>query len=77
MLYAISRGAVEGYSEGQSPVIYICSTAEAVKEAGLRWVFTEGHADMDFTDFFDDLKAQRLEQDRLELNDSKILVRHG
>jgi hypothetical protein len=56
MLYAINRGAVEGYAEGQSPVIYICSTAEAVKEAGLRWVFTEGHADMDFTDFFDDLK---------------------
>lgn len=56
MLYAISRGAVQGYVEGQSPVIYVCSTAEAVNEAGLRWVFTEGHADMVFTDFFDDLR---------------------
>jgi hypothetical protein len=56
MLYAISRNAVEGYAEGQNPVIYLCSTAEVVKKAGLRWVFTEGHADMDFTDFFDDLK---------------------
>ena len=56
MLYAISRGAVQGYVEGQSPIIYICSTAEAVKGSGLRWVFTEGHADMEFTDFFDDLK---------------------
>ena len=56
MLYVINRGGVEGYTEGQSPVIYLCSTAEAVKEAGLRWVFTEGHADMGFTDFFDDLK---------------------
>ncbi len=37
-------------------MIYICSTAEAVEKAGLRWVFTEGHADMDFTDFFDDLE---------------------
>lgn len=56
MLYAISRNAVEGYADGQSPVIYLCSTAEAVVRSGLRWVFTEGHADMDYTDFFDDLK---------------------
>jgi ssDNA thymidine ADP-ribosyltransferase DarT-like protein len=56
MLFAIDRGVVEGYADGQRPVIYLCSTAEAVKKAGLRWVFTEGHADMRFTDFFDDLK---------------------
>ena len=56
MLYAIDRGAVEGYVDGQRPVIYLCSTAEAVRKARLRWVFTEGHADMRFTDFFDDLK---------------------
>ena len=56
MLYAISRGAVDGYAEGQRPVIYLCSTVEAVDNAGLNWVFTEGHADMGYTDFFDDLK---------------------
>jgi len=56
MLYAISRGRVEGYAEGQGPVIYLCSTVEAVAEAGLRWVFTEGHADMSYTDFFADLR---------------------
>lgn len=56
MLYAISRGGVEGYTEGQQPVIYLCSTAETVDEADRRWVFTEGHADMGYTDFFDDLR---------------------
>ena len=56
MLYVISRGGVEEYADGEPPVIYLCSTAEAVRKAGLRWVFTEGHADMDYTDFFDDLK---------------------
>jgi hypothetical protein len=56
MLYVISRGGVEGYADGEPPVIYLCSTAETVRKAGLRWVFTEGHADMDYTDFFDDLK---------------------
>lgn len=55
MLYAISGGFVEGYADGQQPVVYLCSTVEDVDEAGLPWVFTEGHADMDFTDFFDDL----------------------
>lgn len=56
MLFAIHRGAVEGYDDGQNPVIYLCSAAETVKQAGRRWVFTEGHADMGYTDFFDDLK---------------------
>lgn len=56
MLYAIDRGAVEGYAGGQRPVIYLRSSAEAVRNARLHWVFTEGHADMRFTDFFDDLK---------------------
>lgn len=56
MLFVISRGGVEGYDEGQQPVVYLQASAEAVKKAGLRWVFTEGHADMQFTDFFDDLK---------------------
>jgi len=56
MLFAISRGNVAGYTAGQQPVIYLCSSTEAVHAAGLGWVFTEGHADMEYTDFFDDFK---------------------
>jgi hypothetical protein len=56
MLFAINSGGVEGYKDGEKPVVYLRSTVEAVQIAGLRWVFTEGHADMNFTDFFDDLK---------------------
>jgi hypothetical protein len=56
MLHAIYRGGVQGYTDGQTPVIYLCSSTEAVDAANLRWVFTEGHADMGYTDFFDDLK---------------------
>jgi hypothetical protein len=56
MLYAISRGQVAGYTAGQRPVVYLCSSTGAVAQAGLEWVFTEGHADMDFTDFFDDFE---------------------
>lgn len=56
MLFAISRGNVEGYTAGQQPVIYLCSSTEAVHTAKLQWVFSEGHADMGYTDFFDDFK---------------------
>ena len=54
MLFAISRGNVEVYTAGQQPVIYLCSSTDAADAAKLRWVFTEGHADMGYTDFFDD-----------------------
>lgn len=56
MLFAIWRGNVAGYTEGQQPIIYLCSSTEAVHAADLAWVFTEGHADMSYTDFFDDFK---------------------
>lgn len=56
MLYAIFKNQVAGYTAGQQPVIYLCSSTEAVHAANCRWVFTEGHAVMDYTDFFDDFK---------------------
>ncbi len=55
MLFAISKGTVEGYTAGQTPVIYLVSKVEAVIAAGLSFVFTDGHAAMDLTDFYDDL----------------------
>jgi hypothetical protein len=56
MLFVINRGGVEGYTDGQEPIVYLRSTAENVQKAGLHYVFTEGHADMGFTDFFDNLE---------------------
>jgi hypothetical protein len=46
---------VEGYGGGQTPIVHLCSSTEAVAEAGLDFVFTEGQAAMSYTDFFDDL----------------------
>jgi len=56
MLCAIHSGAVAGYKGGQVSVIHLCSSTEAVEAEGLEWVFTEGQAAMDFTDFFDDFE---------------------
>lgn len=55
MLYAIKGGKVEGYTEGQSPLIYLVTTAQDIAEAGLPFTFTDGHAIMAFTEFYDSL----------------------
>ena len=54
MLFTIYKGNVDGYVGGQEPIIHLVSSTEAVDAKGLAWVFTEGHAVMDYTDFFDD-----------------------
>jgi hypothetical protein len=60
MLYAISRGYVPGYQDGQGPVVHLVSDVQAVESAGHRFVLADGHAAMAFTQFFDDLT--RLDQ---------------
>lgn len=56
MLYTINQGNVEGYNEGQRPVLHLVTSINNVLEAGLEFVFTDGHGIMAFTDFYDDLK---------------------
>jgi hypothetical protein len=57
MLYQLHTGWVQGYSEGQEPIIYLVSSAERVARSGARFVFTDGHAIKAFTKWFDDLGA--------------------
>lgn len=55
MLYSICKGHVAGYTEGQGPLIYLVADAQSVRAAGVGFVFTNGHAVMALSDFFDDL----------------------
>lgn len=55
MLYAIHKGNVQTYTEGQKPILHLVSSAEVVQEAGLAFTFTDGHAEMDISTFFTDL----------------------
>lgn len=55
MLLNLKTGRVAGYSEGQAPLVYLVSTAQAVAAAGCRYVFTDGHGLAGFTQWFDDL----------------------
>ncbi|MFP4204125.1 MAG: DUF4433 domain-containing protein [Opitutales bacterium] len=54
MLYAIRGGQVEGYS-GQKDILFLQSTAERVAGAGVEFAFTNGHAVIQYAEFFDRL----------------------
>ena len=55
MLYTINNNNVPGYDEGQGPIVHIVSSAQAIESNCNGWVFTDGHAIMDLTDFYSDL----------------------
>lgn len=65
MLYTIHRGNVAGSVEGQNPIVHLVADTEAAAAAGRRCVFTDGHAAMAFTRFFEDFRddAARREVD--------------
>ncbi|OED47317.1 hypothetical protein ACH42_03080 [Endozoicomonas sp. (ex Bugula neritina AB1)] len=81
MLYRLSKGGVEDYCEGQGCLIYIVAWVDDVVNAGLDFVFSDGHGIAAFTQWYDDLQC--LEQldwslitnkdwaDTLEDNDRK------
>lgn len=81
MLYTINRGNVTSYTQGQAAVIHLVSDVFEIDIRGLDFVFTDGHAIMTFTDFFDDLNylgaidwdimKDRYWQDTNEDNDRK------
>jgi ssDNA thymidine ADP-ribosyltransferase, DarT len=55
MLFTIHKGNVEQYKGGQTPILHLVSSSSAVRNAQLPFTFTEGHAEMGYSDFFSDL----------------------
>ncbi len=55
MLLNLKTGRVEGYDEGQEPIIYLTTTAQAIVADGCQFVFTDGHGLATFTEWYDDL----------------------
>lgn len=56
MLFTINKNNVPGYDEGQGPIVHIVSSAQAIESNCVGWVFTDGHAIMQVSEFFYDLK---------------------
>jgi hypothetical protein len=55
MLYSIDCGQVEGYPGGQGGVVHLVTSVERVVHEDLRFVFTDGHAEMAISRQFTDL----------------------
>lgn len=55
MLLQLKTGQVEGYDEGQEPLIYLVSSAQTVAASGTRFVFSDGHGIAAFTSWFHNL----------------------
>jgi hypothetical protein len=55
ILYAIHMGNVDGCTVGQADIVYLVTSAQQIESKGLKFVFTDGHGTMAFSDFFDDL----------------------
>lgn len=57
MLCAIHNGRVEDYTEGQSPILHLVSSTELVAQSNSAFVFTDGHAEIEISEFFADLES--------------------
>jgi hypothetical protein len=55
MLYAIYSGMIESYREGQDSVLHLVSKIGTVAENKLSFTFTNGHAEMMPTEFYESL----------------------
>lgn len=55
MMLKLKTGQVAGYDEGQEPLIFLVSTAQHIREQGVRFVFSDGHGLANFTEWYDNL----------------------
>jgi len=55
MMLNLKTGRVPGYEEGQDPLIYLGTTAQAIADSGRGCVFSDGHGIAAYTSWFDNL----------------------
>lgn len=55
MLCAIHNRRITGYNEGQNLILHLFSTVEKVVERNLPFTFTDGHADMATSQFYENI----------------------
>jgi len=56
MLLNLKTGRVQGYNEGQAPLIYLVTSVNHVEELGCRFVFSDGHGLAAYTCWYEDLQ---------------------
>lgn len=55
MLLQLKTGKVNGYTEGQAPLIYLITTVQTIVNSGSQYVFSDGHGLAKFTEWYEDL----------------------
>lgn len=55
MLYSIHHGYVEGYEGGQASILHLVTSIETVTDLCESWCYTDGHAEMYLSKFYDSL----------------------
>ncbi|NER98925.1 MAG: DUF4433 domain-containing protein [Symploca sp. SIO1B1] len=55
MLYAIHRGNVTDYRDGQEPILHLVVDIKPIVEHDFSFTFTDGHAVMAYSEFYEDL----------------------
>jgi len=55
MMFRLKTGRVAGYAEGQEPLVYLASSCQLVEQAGVPYVFSDGHGIAAFTDWYSKL----------------------
>lgn len=53
MLLRLHTDRVDGYTEGQGPLIYLVSSIQAVVDAGAKFIFSDGHGLAKYTKWFE------------------------
>lgn len=67
MLYVVSQGH-EDYVGGGREIVHLVSSFEAVLNANCPWAFTDGHAEVQFVEYFDDVRDfHRVDWDVMDL----------
>lgn len=51
-MFIVHRGNVEGYKDGQQSILHLVTYAEAIANASLNFVFSDGHAAIGYTGFY-------------------------
>lgn len=55
MMLKLKSGQVDGYTEGQAPLVYLVTTAQVIAHSGVGFVFSDGHGLAAFTSWYDDI----------------------
>lgn len=55
MLFSLKADCVQGYSDGQEPLLYLETSAQTIQSSQLLFCFSDGHGIMKITKWFNDL----------------------